>query len=296
MLRITGLTKTYQGGTRALRGVSLDVPPGIHGLLGPNGAGKSTLLKILATLLRPDAGAAWLGDVELTADQERGRRVLGYLPQEFGFHASLTAEQTLDFFARLKGLADGRARRAAVRAHLEMVNLADVRARPVGTFSGGMRQRLGIAQALLGRPALLIVDEPTAGLDPAERARFHGLLADAARGGAVVLFSTHVVSDVASLCDHLAVIARGEVLASCTPGEALAALRGAVWEADVAREDVPAVRARHLTVAAHALGPRARVRVVAPAPPPGDAFTPALPTLEDFYFHALARAGAEAGR
>jgi ABC-2 type transport system ATP-binding protein len=221
MLRIDGLTKTYGDGTRALNGVSLDVPPGILGLLGPNGAGKSTLMKVLATLLAPDAGSATLYGISVTADPDRARRMLGYLPQEFGFHPTLTATQTLDYLARLKGVSEPRARRKEIDTLLEAVNLASARHRQVGTFSGGMRQRLGIAQALIGEPTLLIVDEPTAGLDPAERNRFHNMLIEAARRGAVVLFSTHVVSDVAVLCDRLAIIAGGEVLAACTPTEAL---------------------------------------------------------------------------
>ena len=221
MLRIDRLTKTYADGTRALRGLMLDQPPGILGLLGPNGAGKSTLMKILATLLEPTSGTATLDGISLVADRERARRLLGYLPQEFGFHPALTATETLDYFARLKGLSDSRARRSSVGTLLEAVNLSSAGSRRVETFSGGMRQRLGIAQALVGRPALVIVDEPTAGLDPAERNRFHGMLSDAARNGAVVIFSTHIVSDVASLCDRLAIISGGELRATCSPPEAL---------------------------------------------------------------------------
>ena len=222
MLRIDRLTKTYRDGTRALRQLTLDVPPGVLGLLGPNGAGKSTLMKILSTLLEPDSGTANIDGVDLIADPDRARRLLGYLPQEFGFHPSLTAEETLDYFARLKGVSDRRARAKSIRGLLEAVNLASAAHRRVETFSGGMRQRLGIAQALIGRPALIIVDEPTAGLDPAERNRFHAMLVDAARSGAVVIFSTHIVSDVAALCERVAIVSRGNLLASCTPSEALA--------------------------------------------------------------------------
>ena len=221
MLRIDRLTKTYADGTRAVRSLTLDQPPGILGLLGPNGAGKSTLMKILATLLEPTSGTATLDGVSLIAERERARRLLGYLPQEFGFHPALTATETLDYFARLKGLSDSRARRTSVGALLEAVNLSSAASRRVETFSGGMRQRLGIAQALVGKPALVIVDEPTAGLDPAERNRFHGMLSDAARNGAVVIFSTHIVSDVANLCDRLAIISAGELQATCSPHEAL---------------------------------------------------------------------------
>ena len=283
MLTIRGLTKTYPGGTRALRGVTLEVSPGLFGLLGPNGAGKSTLMKILATLLEPDGGEARLGDVDLLADPTSARRLLGYLPQDFGLYPSFTAEQMLSYLATLKGIADGRERRAAVGALLERVNLGSARGTRLGAFSGGMRQRFGIAQALLGAPRLLVVDEPTAGLDPEERFRFHNLLAEVA-ADVVVLLSTHIVSDVANVCGRMAVIHGGEIVAAGTPSQAVAALRGRVWEARCAHEDLPALRARLDVISARADGGQMRVRALADGGPPGDGFGPAEPSLEDYYF------------
>src|SRR5687767_4067081 len=200
MLTINGLTKTYPGGVQALKHIDLDVPSGMFGLLGPNGSGKTTLMKILATLLEPDSGSAVMGKIDLIAQKDETRRVLGYLPQEFGLYPTLTAEQTLDYFARLKGVADRAERRALVGALLERVNLSAAAGQKVGGYSGGMRQRLGIAQALIGRPRLIIVDEPTAGLDPEERVRFHNLLSEIASEETVVILSTHIVSDVSHLC------------------------------------------------------------------------------------------------
>jgi ABC-2 type transport system ATP-binding protein len=286
MLKIDGLEKTYRSGVRALKGVSLEVPKGMFGLLGPNGAGKTTLMKILATLLEADAGRATLGDVDLLAQRMEARRLLGYLPQEFGLYPTLTAEQTLDYFARLKGVADPSERRSLVGALLERVNLSSERGRRVGGFSGGMRQRLGIAQALIGRPRLIVVDEPTAGLDPEERARFHNLLADVASDEAVVILSTHIVSDVSSLCGQMAVMRRGEIVASCEPRAAVAGLSGAVWEATLAREELAALKSRLRVLSSHAFEGRARVRVLHEGAPPADGFEPARPTLEDFYFSA----------
>jgi ABC-2 type transport system ATP-binding protein len=291
MLKIDSLTKTYANGVRALGGVSLEVAPGMFGLLGPNGAGKTTLMKILATLLEADSGAARLGDVDLLAERGRARALLGYLPQEFGLYPSLTAEQTLDYFARLKGVGDRRERKALVPALLERVNLADVARQRVGGFSGGMRQRLGIAQALIGRPRLIVVDEPTAGLDPEERLRFHNLLAESAGETAVVVLSTHIVSDVSNLCSRMAVIRRGRILADGTPREALAGLDGAVWEAVVAREQAAAVRARLRVVSSQVFDGRTRLRVISKGERPGEEFAPAAATLEDYYFDLTSRAG-----
>src|SRR5437762_1591229 len=198
MLNIKELTKTYSSGIQALKGINLEIPPGMFGLLGPNGAGKTTLMKILATLLDPDAGVARMNGLDLIADKAATRKMLGYLPQDFGLYPTLTAAQMLDYFAKLKGVSDRKERRALVDALLERVNLSGERNRRLGGFSGGMRQRVGIAQALIGTPQLLIVDEPTAGLDPEERARLHNLLAESAGENAVVLLSTHIVSDVSN--------------------------------------------------------------------------------------------------
>ncbi|HEX8153023.1 MAG TPA: ABC transporter ATP-binding protein, partial [Thermoanaerobaculia bacterium] len=280
MLEISALSKTYPGGVRALAGINLVVEPGVFGLLGPNGAGKTTLMKILATLLEPDHGRMTAAGVDFLSDRMAARRLLGYLPQEFGFYSMLTAAQTLNYFARLKGVAGRKTRAALVAALLERVNLGDVRDRRVGEFSGGMRQRLGIAQALIGDPRLIIVDEPTAGLDPEERNRFHNLLAETASENAVVILSTHIVSDVSNLCGRMAVIRQGEILASSTPAEAVRRLDGAIWEASVPREAVSAFKSRFNVISAQAFDGRARLRVLAEGGAPGEEFTHAKPTLE----------------
>jgi ABC-2 type transport system ATP-binding protein len=292
MLEISGLRKTYAGGIEALKGVSLEAAPGVFGLLGPNGAGKTTLMKILATLLEPDEGRVTVGGVDFVGSKPAARRMLGYLPQEFGLYPSLTAEQTLSYFARLKGVADGAERARLVGALLERVNLTEARRQAVGGFSGGMRQRLGIAQALIGRPRLIIVDEPTAGLDPEERHRFHNLLSEIAGDETVVLLSTHIVSDVSTLCGAMAVIRRGEIVASDSPRAALAGLAGAVWEAAVSREEGAALKGRHKVLSTSLFEGRVRVRVLARDERPGEAFTAAAPTLEDYYFGLVSHAGS----
>ncbi|MET0622294.1 MAG: ABC transporter ATP-binding protein [Pyrinomonadaceae bacterium] len=292
MLEIRELRKTYPGGIEALKGVSLAAAPGVFGQLGPNGAGKTTLMKILATLLEPDEGRVSVGGVDFIGRKREARRLLGYLPQEFGLYPSLTAEQTLHYFARLKGVADSGERARLVGALLERVNLADARRQTVGGFSGGMRQRLGIAQALIGRPRLIIVDEPTAGLDPEERHRFHNLLSEIAGEETVVLLSTHIVSDVSTLCGAMAVIRRGEIVASTSPRAALARLAGAVWEAAVGREEVAALKGRLTVLSTSLFEGRVRVRVLSSAGRPGEAFEPAAPTLEDYYFGLVSHAGS----
>ncbi|MCA1630637.1 MAG: ABC transporter ATP-binding protein [Acidobacteria bacterium] len=295
MLKIDGLEKTYRGGVRALRGVSLEVAPGMFGLLGPNGAGKTTLMKVLATLLDADAGAVSMGGVDFIAEKARARRMLGYLPQEFGLYPTLTAEQTLDYFARLKGVVEAKERRALVDALIDRVNLSSARAQRVGGFSGGMRQRLGIAQALIGQPELIIVDEPTAGLDPEERLRFHNLLADAAGESAVVILSTHIVSDVSNLCSRMAIIRRGEILAASTPRRATDDLAGSVWEALVEPERIAALKSHLQVISSQRFDGRTRVRVISKDVRPGEEFTSATPTLEDYYFSVVSRAeGREA--
>jgi ABC-type multidrug transport system ATPase subunit len=289
MLKINDLTKTYSGGIRALNGVSLEILPGMFGLLGPNGAGKTTLMKILATLLEPDSGTAEMNGNDLLSDKHGTRKVLGYLPQEFGLYPTLTADQTLHYFAKLKGVHDKKERRALVDALLERVNLADVRRQRVGGFSGGMRQRLGIAQALIGQPQLIIVDEPTAGLDPEERIRFHNLLSETAGEDAVVILSTHIVADVSSLCSQMAVIRKGAILASITPLQAIDQLKDSVWAATVPREQVASLKSRHQVISSQMFGGLARLRVISQAVRPSEEFTPAAPTLEDYYFDLVNR-------
>jgi ABC-type multidrug transport system ATPase subunit len=228
-LTIAGLSKTYPNGVRALSDVSLSIPAGMFGLLGPNGAGKSTLMRTLATLQDADAGTATLGDLDVLRDKAAVRRILGYLPQDFGVYPKVSAEELLDHLARLKGLADNKARRDVVAALLRQTNLHDVRKKALGGFSGGMRQRFGIAQALLGNPRLIIVDEPTAGLDPEERVRFHNLLAEIGEN-VVVILSTHIVSDVSDLCAQMAIIDKGRVLLTGRPSDLTRRLDARVWQ------------------------------------------------------------------
>lgn len=289
MLRITELQKTYSSGIQALRNVSLEIPSGMFGLLGPNGAGKTTLMKILATLLDPDEGSAEMNGIDLIVDKHGTRKMLGYLPQEFGLYPTLTAEQTLHYFAKLKGVHDKKERAALVDALFERVNLADARRQRVGGFSGGMRQRLGIAQALIGKPALLIVDEPTAGLDPEERVRFHNLLAETTSEDSVVLLSTHIVSDVSSLCANMAIIRQGQIVASCAPYEAIRELKDSVWEATLTREQVGAVKLSCKTISSYMYDGMVRVRVLSPGKRPAEEFMPATPTIEDYYLSLVSR-------
>ncbi len=284
MLKVRDLQKTYASGVRALKGISLEIPPGLFGLLGPNGAGKTTLMKILATLLEPDSGAAEMNGLDLIADKAGTRKMLGYLPQDFGLYPTLTAAQMLDYFAKLKGVTDKKERRSLVDALLEKVNLSAERNRRLGGFSGGMRQRVGIAQALIGNPQLLIVDEPTAGLDPEERARLHNLLAEGVGENTVVLLSTHIVSDVSNLCSRFAVIRGGEILAATSPEAALAGLEGRIWEATVPREQVAVLKANGRLISMQMAGARTRVRMFSENGKPAEPFTAVIASLEDYYF------------
>ena len=291
MLNIKKLTKTYSSGIQALKSINLEIPPGMFGLLGPNGAGKTTLMKILATLLDPDAGTAEMNGLDLIADKAATRKVLGYLPQDFGLYPTLTAAQMLDYFAKLKGVNDKKERRALIDALLEKVNLSAERNRRLGGFSGGMRQRVGIAQALIGNPQLLIVDEPTAGLDPEERARLHNLLAESVGEHTVVLLSTHIVSDVSNLCSQFAVIRGGEILAATSPDKALTGLDGRIWEATVPREQVAIMEAKGKIISKQMAGGRTRVRVVSENGKPAEPFAPVTATLEDYYFIVVNQVG-----
>jgi ABC-2 type transport system ATP-binding protein len=284
MLKINELKKTYSSHIQALKGISLEIPPGMFGLLGPNGAGKTTLMKILATLLEPDSGGAEMNGVDLIINKHGARKMLGYLPQEFGLYPTLTAEQMLDYFAKLKGVSKKKERRALIDALLDRVNLTAARKQRLGGFSGGMRQRLGIAQALMGEPDLIIVDEPTAGLDPEERVRFHNLLSETAGENAVVILSTHIVSDVSSLCGHMAVIRQGEILSTCTPRQGIDQLRDSVWEATVPREKASVLKSAYQVISSQMFDGLTRLRVIAKGERPSEEFTPATPVLEDYYF------------
>jgi ABC-type multidrug transport system ATPase subunit len=289
-LRIRDLAKTYPNGVHALRDVTLTIPRGMFGLLGPNGAGKSTLMRTLATLQQPDAGSATLGAgpdaIDVLREPDRLRRTLGYLPQEFGVHPRATAEELLTHFAILKGITDRRDRRATVERLLRQVNLWEVRRQRLGGYSGGMRQRFGVAVALLGDPTLLIVDEPTAGLDPAERVRFLNLLSELGEHGVVIL-STHIVDDVSELCTRMAIIDRGRILLEDEPLRAVAALRGRIWRRVVDRDALPDLERAHAVVSTKLLAGRTLVRVYAGASP-GPGFEPAEADLEDVYFCTLA--------
>jgi ABC-type multidrug transport system ATPase subunit len=294
MLDIQDLVKIYPGPVAALRGVSLQIPVGLFGLLGPNGAGKSTLMNILAGLLEPTGGGVRLDGQDIVADPAIVWRRLGYLPQDFGFYPALTGAQTLDFLLRLKGVHAPQGRRALVDELLEKVNLAFAARRRVRTYSGGMRQRLGIAQAIAGDPRLVIVDEPTAGLDPEERHRFYRLLAELGRDRIVIL-STHIVEDVATLCPRFAVIRSGRCVTSGSTAEARRRLEGHVFEGVLAPDALERVRATHRVTQAVLLeGSDFRVRVQGPpgGEPPG--FVPVPPTLEDVYFGVMHESRAQA--
>ena len=285
MLRIENLSKTYGNGVQALKDVSLEIPRGMFGLLGPNGAGKSSLMRTIATLQGADAGSLFFDDVDVLEEKHEVRKILGYLPQEMGIYPGIPAEALLDHFAVLKGLVHARERREAVERLLRMTNLYDVRKRKLGTFSGGMRRRFGIAQALLGDPELIIVDEPTAGLDPEERIRFHNLLCEIGET-AVVILSTHIVEDVRELCSRMAILSQGRVLLRGEPGALVARLEGRVWRKTVGRSEVAGYRESMPVLSTRLAAGRTVVHVLSD-PSPGDGFEPAEPDLEHVYFAAL---------
>ena len=286
-LLIRDLSKTYANGTRALDHVTLDVPPGMFGLLGRNGAGKSTLMRIIATLQEPDEGSVRLGDIDVIRQRERVRETLGYLPQSFGFHPRVSAERLLDHFAVLKGLIEQGVRRDVVDSLLRRTNLWDVRTQRLGTFSGGMRQRFGVAVALLGSPKLIIVDEPTAGLDPEERVRFLNLLSEIGEDSAVIL-STHIVEDVEELCTRLAIIDRGEILLESEPMRAIAELRGRIWRRSVSRGELAALEQDLPVISTKLFAGRTVAHVYADTSP-GAAFEAVEPDMKDVYFSVITR-------
>jgi ABC-type multidrug transport system ATPase subunit len=290
MLRIERLSKTYANGVAALKEVTLSIPNGMFGLLGPNGAGKSTLMRTVATLQEPDDGAIHLNGTDARGDPDALRRQLGYLPQEFGVYPRTSAEVMLNHLAVLKGIGDRGERRALVERLLVQTNLWDVRRKNLDTFSGGMRQRFGIAQALIGQPRLIIVDEPTAGLDPAERRRFHNLLARIGED-VVVILSTHIVEDVSDLCTRVAIMGDGRILVEGEPAALIAKLDGKLWKRVVARDDVPALRERYAILSTRLVAGRAEIRVVGNERP--EDLAPAEPTLEDVYFATLQQHGLD---
>jgi len=290
MLSIRNLSKTYANGVHALRGVNLDIPKGMFGLLGPNGAGKSSLMRTLATLQEVDSGSATLtgvdgAPIDMLRDKDAVRRQLGYLPQDLGVYPKVSAEALLDHFAALKGLTQRKQRRETVEGLLRQVNLWDARKRGLGTFSGGMRQRFGIAQALIGNPRLVIVDEPTAGLDPEERNRFLNLLAEIGQDVAIIL-STHIVEDVTDLCPNMAILGKGRVLLAGEPNGAIAALANQVWRKQVSKAALPDYEAQHNVLSTRLVGGQPVIHVFA-ASRPGTGFEPVAPNLEDVYFRSL---------
>ena len=285
-LKIAGVSKTYSNGVHALRDVSLTIPAGMYGLLGPNGAGKSTLMRILATLQEADSGSATLGEIDVLRDKDAVRRTLGYLPQEFGVYPKVSAEHLLDHFALLKGIAGRRARREVIEALLRQTNLWEVRQQKLGGYSGGMRQRFGVAVALLGDPKLLIVDEPTAGLDPAERARFLNLLSEIGENSVVIL-STHIVEDVTELCTRMAIIDKGEILLEAEPLRAVDDLRGRIWRRVISKAELAALEQQHAVISTKLLAGRTVARIRSEGSP-GPGFEAAEPDLEDVYFSTMA--------
>jgi ABC-type multidrug transport system ATPase subunit len=258
----------------------------MYGLLGPNGAGKSTLVRILATLQEPDSGGVLLGDIDVLKQQDEVRKTLGYLPQEFGVYPRVSAESLLEHFALLKGIAERKARKEVVEALLRRTNLWDVRKQKLGGYSGGMRQRFGVAVALLGDPRLLIVDEPTAGLDPAERVRFLNLLGELGQKS-VVLLSTHIVEDVSELCTRMAIIDRGEILLEAEPLRAIADLEGKIWRRIITRDELAVLEQEHTVISTRLFAGRTVVHVYSDRPPLRG-FEPAVPELKDVYFSAMA--------
>ncbi len=290
-LRIEGLSKTYSNGVKALQDVALTIPTGMFGLLGPNGAGKSTLMRTIATLQEADSGSITLGSIDVLRDKDAVRRVLGYLPQEFGVYPRVSAEALLDHFAILKGIHNRGERRDTVAALLRRVNLYEVRKQNLGTYSGGMRQRFGIAQALLGNPKLIIVDEPTAGLDPGERNRFHNLLAEIGEN-VIVILSTHIVEDVSDLCSRMAIISHGRVLAEGEPSEAMRNVEGKIWRRIVSKEQLTAFQKEHAVISTRLVGGKTVIHVYSDTQPEG--FLPQPATLQDVYFSTLHNAEAAA--
>jgi len=281
-LKIQSLSKTYPNGVKALDNVSLTIPHGMYGLLGPNGAGKSTLMRTLATLQEPDSGSAFLGPINVLRQKEEVRRKLGYLPQDFGVYPRISAQDMLDHIALLKGIVNRKDRKEIVAAMLQRCNLHDSRKKPLTSFSGGMRQRFGIAQALLGNPQLLIVDEPTAGLDPGERNRFYNLLAEIGEQ-VIVILSTHIVEDVMDLCTNMAIIHEGKVLFEGRPDTAIEQLKGKVWQRSISKTELSDYDARYKIISSRLVGGRPFIHVLSEQRL-NSGFQMSVPDLEDVFF------------
>jgi ABC-2 type transport system ATP-binding protein len=294
-LTIKNLSKTYSNGVQALRNLSLEIGTNMFGLLGPNGAGKSSLMRTVATLQEADEGEIWLDQIDVLKEKDAVRRLLGYLPQEFGVYPKMSAVDMLDHLAVMKGITHRGERKESVEALLQQTNLWDVRKKNLGTYSGGMKQRFGIAQALLGNPKLIIVDEPTAGLDPSERNRFLNLLSSIG-DQVIVILSTHIVDDVRELCPQMAIISEGQLLAEGSPADAIAALEGKVWRHEVAgAQELAQLRQSLHVISTHLVAGRTEIRVFADGSP-GDGFSSIAPDLEDVYFLNLSRSDFAAKR
>jgi len=284
-LRIEGLSKAYPNGVRALDQVSLTIPRGMYGLLGPNGAGKSTLMRTIATLQEPDAGEIHLGTLDVLRQKQELRKTLGYLPQEFGVYPRTSAQDMLSHLALLKGIVNAKERREIVDALLHRTNLYSHRKKALTSFSGGMRQRFGIAQALLGNPQLLIVDEPTAGLDPGERNRFYNLLSEIGEN-VIVILSTHIVEDVMELCTNMAIIHQGKVLFAGAPDDAVKGLAGHIWQKSISRAEVKDYEQRYRVISSKMIAGKPLIHIHS-LEDPGDGFTPVAPDLEDVFFSRI---------
>jgi ABC-type multidrug transport system ATPase subunit len=286
-LIIKDLNKVYPNGVKALNNINLTINKGMFGLLGPNGAGKSTLMRTVATLQDPDSGSIHLGDIDAVKEKTELRKVLGYLPQDFGFYPKVSALKLLEHFAVLKGITNKKERRALVDALLEQTNLFEVRKRNVSEYSGGMRQRFGIAQALIGNPKLIIVDEPTAGLDPAERNRFHNVLSEIGEQ-VIVILSTHIVDDVKSLCNQMVIMNKGTILLEGTPAEAVATVQGNIWQASIEKGDLPEFKKNFNVISHHVSEGKLLVHVFATSKPDGP-FEQIDAGLEDVYFSSITK-------
>lgn len=281
-LTISNVSKTYANGLKALTDVNLTIAPGMFGLLGPNGAGKSTLMRTIATLQDPDTGSIMLGDIDVLKQKEELRKVLGYLPQDFGFYPKVNAEDMLQHFAVLKGINNKTERKDICDALLHQTNLYEARKRNLSEYSGGMRQRFGIAQALLGNPKLIIVDEPTAGLDPAERNRFHNILSDLGEN-IIVILSTHIVEDIKNLCPRMVIMNRGQVLLDGKPSDTIVAMRNTVWKLMIDKNELNAYKEKYKIISAKVVEGKVLIHVKSDTLPDA-AFSVVEPDLEDVYF------------
>jgi len=287
-LTISNLSKTYANGVVALDNVSLSISTGLFGLLGPNGAGKSTLMRTIATLQEADSGEITFEGINVLKEKSEVKKVLGYLPQDFGFYPKETGYHLLDHFTLLKGIRDNKERRAKVEELLKRVNLWNERKQKLGTYSNGMRQRFGIAQALIGNPRLIIVDEPTAGLDPEERVRFHNLLSEIGEN-VVVILSTHIVDDVSDLCMNMAIIDQGRIILKGNTLGAMSQLNGKIWETEIAKGDLPGYEEKYDVISTRLFGGKTFIRVFSQTNP-ANGFSDIKPSVEDVYFYHLSRA------